>query len=73
MATKKGVIEKVVGSAADAVEELGEAAKGFKESWAHVKKARNKATPATRAASRAAKAVKKTATKAVKRVVRRKK
>jgi uncharacterized protein YoxC len=72
MATKKGVIEKVVESAADAVEELGQAAKGFKESWDHVKKARSKATPATRAAARATKTVTKAAKKGVRKVTGRK-
>jgi uncharacterized protein YoxC len=72
MANKKGTIEKVVQSAADAVEELGEAAKGFKASWEHVKKARAKSTPAARAATRAGKAVTKAAKKGMKRVTGRK-
>jgi hypothetical protein len=65
---KKGTIERVVESAADAAVELGEAAKGFKESWAHVKKAQSKAHPATQAAKRATRAV----TRATKRVIKRK-
>lgn len=68
MAKKKGAIGKLVEAAADATVELGEAAKGFRESWEHVKKARSKAKPATRAASRGAKA----AAKAAKRMVKRK-
>ena len=58
MATKqkqKGAIEKVVESAADAAEEIGQAAVAFRESWDHVRKARAKAEPATRAATRVAK------------------
>lgn len=49
MAKKKGVIEAAV----DAAEELGAAASAFKESWEHVKKARQKGAPATRAVARA--------------------
>jgi hypothetical protein len=63
--TRKGAIEKVVESAADAAEEIGQAAVAFKESWDHVRKARSKAAPATRAASR----VTKKAVKATKRGV----
>lgn len=58
MATKtkqKGAIEKVVESAADAAEEIGQAAVAFRESWDHVRKARAKAEPATRAVTRTAK------------------
>ncbi len=72
MATKtkrKGTIEKVVESAADAAEEIGAAAVAFKESWDHVRKARAKAAPATRAAKRATKAVARTAKKATRTVV----
>ena len=53
--TRKGAIEKVVESAADAAEEIGAAAVAFKDSWDHVRKARSKAAPATRAASRVTK------------------
>lgn len=67
MSRKKGAIERVVESAADAAVELGEAAKGFKASWAHVKKARSKAKPATRAASRATKAVTRATRRAIKK------
>jgi hypothetical protein len=69
---KKGAIEKVVGSAVDAAEELGAAATSLKESWEHVQKARAKARPATAAATsagkRMVKATKRTAHKAVKAV-----
>jgi hypothetical protein len=74
--TKKGPIEKVVEAAIDATEELGEAAKGFRQSWEHVKKARSKAKPATHAVGRATKVVAsgaKKATHAAKRMVSRKK
>ena len=71
-ARKKGTVEKVVEAAVDATEELGAAAKSFKESWRHVRKARHKARPATTAASRAGRravnATKRTARKAVKAV-----
>jgi hypothetical protein len=72
MTTKKGTVEKVVGSAADAAVELGEAAKGFKKSWEHVKKARSKAAPATRMVSRATKTMAKAAKKGVRKVTGRK-
>lgn len=58
-------VGKVVESAVDAVEELGEAATAFKESWDHVQKARRKASPATRAATRAGKRAVKAAKKAI--------
>ncbi len=72
MATKtknKGTIEKVVESAADAAEEIGQAAVAFKESWDHVRRARAKAAPATRAATRASHAVARTAKKATRKVL----
>lgn len=69
---KKGQIERVVESAADAAEELGAAATAFKESWGHVKKAQSKGRPATHAAMRAGKkvvgAAKRTTRRAVKAV-----
>ena len=68
MATKKGAIQKVMESAADAAVELGEAARGLKESWSHVQKARSKGRPATRAVSRATKAVAKVAKRGAKTV-----
>lgn len=52
---KKGAIERVVESAADAAEEIGQAAVAFRESWDHVRKARAKAQPATIVATRTAK------------------
>ncbi|MES2202843.1 MAG: hypothetical protein V4474_00730 [Patescibacteria group bacterium] len=54
---RAGIIE----SAVNAVEELGEAATSFKDSWSHVEKAGTKAKPATRAAKRAGKATVKAA------------
>lgn len=71
MATKtksrKGAIEKVVESAADAAEEIGQAAVAFRESWNHVRRARAKVEPATTAAAgtakKAARAVKRGVTK----------
>ncbi len=73
MSTKtkqKGTIEKVVESAADAAEEIGAAAVAFKESWDHVRKARAKAAPATRAASRATRVVASTGKKMIKGATR---
>jgi hypothetical protein len=60
---QKGAIEKVVESAAEAAEEIGQAAVAFRESWDHVRNARAKAQPATRAATRATKAVARTGKK----------
>lgn len=77
MATKtkarKGAIERVVASAADAAEELGAAATSFKESWRHVQKARSKARPATRAATRVGKAAVRTAKRTAGRAMGKKK
>lgn len=52
---KKGAVENLVDSAVGAAEELGQAATAFKESWKHIKKAKSKAAPATRAATRVSK------------------
>lgn len=67
---KRTGVERVVESAADAAEELGQAAVAFKESWEHMRRARSKAAPATRAASRAVKRVTGAATRAVTKVRR---
>lgn len=66
--TRKGAVERVVESAADAAEEIGQAAVAFRESWNHVQKARAKAKPATTAASRATKRVATAAKRAVSKV-----
>lgn len=62
---KRGIVD----SAVEATIELGEAARGFKESWEHVKRAKKKAAPAGRAVTRTAKK----ATRAARRMVKRKK
>ncbi|MBX4192365.1 hypothetical protein KW798_02670 [Candidatus Parcubacteria bacterium] len=63
----RGIIEAVV----DATEELGEAATNLKESWDHVKHARSRATPATRAAKRAGQNISGALKKGVKKVMPR--
>lgn len=65
--TKKGGI---IESAVEAAEELGAAATAFKESWEHVKKARAKGAPATRAAARMGKSATKAVAKAGKGTVK---
>lgn len=72
MSRKKGTIEKVVGAATEATVELGEAAKAFRGSLEHIKKARAKAKPATTVAARATKTVTRTVSKATKRTFGRK-
>lgn len=70
MANKTKKRNGVIEAAVDAAEELGAAATAFKESWGHIKKARAKGAPATRAAVRAGKVATKAVAKAGKGTVK---
>lgn len=70
MANKTKKRNGLIEAAVDAAEELGAAATAFKESWDHVRKARENGAPVTRAAARMGRSASRVAAKAGRTVAR---